>query len=216
MSDKPKLGDAPDLGLPDKKADKSVDKADAAETKKADAAEAKQAKAIDKSDAAFKTYEKEQAKHEKTHPGEIDEPAYATYGKVYDKIPEDRPAGGMMGDKEPGKNEPVIDHNAPPMIDATTGEAVLATIPPNPNHTLKPKDWEPPGVHTRSEEVSEVTPDGKLFMVSVWFKDEEDAKKFQSQYTPHVKSPAPVAGTPVTTTTVEPATPAPVTPTVVE
>ena len=36
-------------------------------------------------DAAYKTYEVEQADHEKKHPGEIDEPAYAKYEEAYDK-----------------------------------------------------------------------------------------------------------------------------------
>ena len=38
-----------------------------------------------KQEAAYKKYEAEQADHEKKHPGEIDEPAYAKYEKAYDK-----------------------------------------------------------------------------------------------------------------------------------
>jgi hypothetical protein len=56
------------------------------------------AKVEDKQDAAYKKYETEQATHEKTHPGEIDEPAYAKYEAAYDKA-EGKPVGMMSADR---------------------------------------------------------------------------------------------------------------------
>jgi hypothetical protein len=61
------------------------------------------AKVEDKQDAAYKKYEADQAVHEKTHPGEIDEPAYAKYEKDYDKAEAGKagakPVGMMSADR---------------------------------------------------------------------------------------------------------------------
>jgi hypothetical protein len=60
---------------------------------------AAEAKVEAKQDAAYAKYEKEQATHEKTHPGEIDEPAYAKYEAAYDKAEGARPMGMMSADR---------------------------------------------------------------------------------------------------------------------
>jgi hypothetical protein len=65
-------------------------------TDKAD--KAADAKVEAKQDAAYKKYESEQATHEKKHPGEIDEPAYAKYEAAYDKA-EAAPVGMMSTDR---------------------------------------------------------------------------------------------------------------------
>jgi CubicO group peptidase (beta-lactamase class C family) len=65
-------------------------------TDKADKAAA--AKVEDKQDAAYEKYEREQADHEKKHPGEIDEPAYAKYEAAYDKAEVAKPLGATSTD----------------------------------------------------------------------------------------------------------------------
>jgi len=76
-------------------------------TDKADKAAA--AKVEDKQDAAYEKYEAEQADHEKKHPGEIDEPAYAKYEAAYDKAE----AGKAVPAEAHKLHEKNVKHNVP-------------------------------------------------------------------------------------------------------
>jgi hypothetical protein len=170
----------------------------AAGMSKEDKAEAKQEAAQDKADEAYKTYEKEQADHEKKHPGEIDEAAYKKYETAYNKVPEDADSKpvGLLGDLAP-------DPMTPPVVVDPTVAATEAHAAPGSTVLRKPKDWEAPVKDGHKAPVVafnkvDVVPSGDGWMVQVSFANEADAKKFYGACKVHEVVAPPPAPEPLT------------------